>query len=305
MKRTELSLSLNLLKYHNSDKLVCGRQERVSLSLSSVKQSDGFARRADYRTSICYPPQDWFKIKRHWSAMTGENGKCLEKLMVASRSWTWRFHFISVTELGWVIQVDGYHIIHHFCFGSMLPIHLSVADMFKRSHPVKNFILCNTINLHFHNHHSWNFVSSIDSHLQKSFTSFHVVDVGYIKALLWWVIYCQHQLIIQEVDIETPFQCFEACIHQWQVFRFRRQVDINGLRLKDFSWCSTSNHLFTPCKMYCSTLRIIMIPLAFINNLHHWLVIRWCLSMFDLRTSFCMVRLVHWVKIEWDWRPQI
>jgi len=56
LKRTELSLSLNSLK-PNSNKLVHNRQERVSLSLGSLKHTDGFSRRANYRTSICYPPQ--------------------------------------------------------------------------------------------------------------------------------------------------------------------------------------------------------------------------------------------------------
>ena len=56
MKRTELSLSLDSLNSLNSDKLVF-RRERVSLSLGSLKHSDGLARRAGYRTSICYPPQ--------------------------------------------------------------------------------------------------------------------------------------------------------------------------------------------------------------------------------------------------------
>jgi len=37
----------------------------------------------------------------------------------------------------------------------------------------------------------------------KSFAPFHVIDVGFIKALLWWVTSCWHQLIIQEVDLGT------------------------------------------------------------------------------------------------------
>ena len=86
MKRTELSLSSNSLK-PNSDKLVHNRQERVSLSLGLLKHSDGFARRENYRTSICYPPS-LTKIKRYGSAMTGEKlGRELEEtLLVASRS---------------------------------------------------------------------------------------------------------------------------------------------------------------------------------------------------------------------------
>ena len=38
---------------------------------------------------------------------------------------------------------------------------------------------------------------------QKSFAPFHIVDVGYIKALLREVTSCRHQNIIQEVDLET------------------------------------------------------------------------------------------------------
>ncbi len=40
----------------------------------------------------------------------------------------------------------------------------------------------------------------------KSLHSFHVIDVGYIKALLRRVATCRCQHIIQEVDLETPFQ---------------------------------------------------------------------------------------------------
>ena len=61
--------------------------------------------------------------------------------------------------VGWAIQLDGYHTVSLsynplLCFGSMLPIRFSVADMFKRSHPVQNFNLYNTVNFHFHVCHS-------------------------------------------------------------------------------------------------------------------------------------------------------
>ena len=53
-------------------------------------------------------------------------------------------------------------------------------------------------------------MSLVCFHLQKTFSPFHVVDVGYIKALLQQVTSCQHQLIIQEVDLEnTPFSALE------------------------------------------------------------------------------------------------
>jgi len=53
------------------------------------------------------------------------------------------------------------------------------------------------------------------------------------------------------------------------------------------------------------SLPLSVIPLTLVNNLHHWLVIRWCLSMFDFKTSIHMDRLVHRVNIEQVWRPQI
>ena len=78
------------------------------------------------------------KIKRYWSAMTGEKlGRKLEEtLLVASRSWTWHFH--SASKMGWVVSFTGHITMvtsHHPHLGLMLPIHhVSVADMFKRSH---------------------------------------------------------------------------------------------------------------------------------------------------------------------------
>ena len=72
---------------------------------------------------------------------------------------------------------------------------------------------------------------------------------------------------------------------------------------KDFVWNSTSNHLFTPYKMYCNTLRAINInggSLAFVNNSHHWLVIKRCITMFDYKTYIRMARLVLERSSEWD-----
>ena len=69
--------------------------------------------------------------------------------------------------------------------------------------------------------------------------------------------------------------------------------------LKYFFWSSTSNHLFTPYEMYCSTLRAIFInggSLAFFNSLHYWLVIKRFLSMFNSKSYICMARLV----LEWS-----
>jgi len=85
---------------------------------------------------------------------------------------------------------------------------------------------------------------------------------------------------------------------QWQVSHFRRQVYISGLQPKDFAWCSTpipfSHHANCTIVPWGSS-SLLVIPLALFNSLHHWLVIRRCLSMFDSRTSFT------WIDLYSDW----
>ena len=80
-----------------------------------------------------------------------------------------------------------------------------------------------------------------------------------------------------------------------RLVRASTRSSLLGLWPKYFVWRSTSNHLFTLYEMYCSTLRAIEInggSLAFVNNSHYWLVIKWCLSMFDYKSYICMARLV-------------
>ena len=150
--------------------------------------------------------------------------------MVAGHSWTWHFHFITMIELGWVILFTSHLTIglsYHPYFG----VNATNSSQCHRHVQEKSFSQEFTIQLISHplqylqpSFFSWppflNLVSSVCFHLQKSFSSFHVVDVGYIKALLQQVTSCRHQLIIQEVDLEEPFQCFEACIHKWKVSHF-------------------------------------------------------------------------------------
>ena len=62
----------------------------------------------------------------------------------------------------------------------------------------------------------------------------HVNDVGNIMALLQPVTSCRLQLIIQEVDLETPFWYLRACMPQWKVLRIWRWVLIIGLRSSYF-----------------------------------------------------------------------
>ena len=44
------------------------------------------------------------------------------------------------------------------------------------------------------------------------------------------------------------------------------------------------------------SLSLLVIPLALDNSLHHWLIIRCCLSMFNSRTSFT------WIDLYSEWR---
>jgi len=54
---------------------------------------------------------------------------------------------------------------------------------------------------YFHDRHHEPCILRLFSPPLKSFPPFHVIDVGFIKALLWWIASCRHQLIIQEVDL--------------------------------------------------------------------------------------------------------
>ena len=91
--------------------------------------------------------------------------------------------------------------------GVMLPIHhVSVVtcsrEVIQRVRPGTP----TTIYLFFI--HSW--PPSWTSYRQSVFTSikslapFRVTDVGFIKALLWRIAPCRHQLIIEEVDLGIP-----------------------------------------------------------------------------------------------------
>ena len=46
---------------------------------------------------------------------------------------------------------------------------------------------------------------------------------------------CRLQLIIREVDPETPFQYLRACMPWWQVLHTQWQVHVIGFRLSDFT----------------------------------------------------------------------
>ena len=108
---------------------------------------------------------------------------------------------------------------------------------------------------------------------------------------------CQQQINIQEVHLEISDSSTTRL-----VIASTRSLLLD-LWPKYFVWRSTSNHLFTPYKMYGSTLRAIFINggyLALVNKSHHWLVIKQCLSMFDNKSYIRMARLVPEWSSEWD-----
>jgi len=142
--------------------------------------------------------------------MTREKlGRKLEKtLLVASRSWTWHFH--SASKSGWVVPFTGHITMvpsRYPYLGLMLPIHhVNVADMFKRSRSKNSPVSRPLQYIHspyFHDFHPEPCILILFSPPLKSFALFHVIDVGFIKALLWRIASCRHQLIIQEVDLGT------------------------------------------------------------------------------------------------------
>ena len=142
--------------------------------------------------------------------MTGEKlgRKLKESLLVASCSWTWLFR--SASESSWVVPFTGHITIgpsHHPYLGLTLPIHhVNVANMFKRSrsenspvsHPLQYIYTP-----FFHDCHPEPYIIRSFSPPLKSFAPFRVIDVGFTKALLWWIASCRHQLIIEEVDLGT------------------------------------------------------------------------------------------------------
>ena len=100
---------------------------------------------------------------------------------------------------------------------------------------------------------------------------------------------CRRQINIQEVHLET------SASSTVRLVTALTRSSLLDHWLKDFVWRSTSNHLFMPYKMYCSTLRAIDInggSLAFVNSSHYWLVIKRCLTMFDYKSNIHMARLV-------------
>ena len=181
----------------------------------------------------------------------GKIGKKTQRNFVGSKSLLNMTLFFRTTS-SWVVSFTGLITIvlaKPSTSGVMLPIHrinvvICSRDVFRKSQPCP--IHCHTLSFILPWPPPWIICHRSFSPPSQSLAPFCVTDVGFIKALLWQITSCRHQLIIQEVDLGTPPQYFEACMPQWQVSHFRRQVYINGLRPKDFAWCSMPSPLFTP-----------------------------------------------------------
>ena len=96
---------------------------------------------------------------------------------------------------------------HHPYLRLMLPIHhVSVTDMFKRSHSENSPVshpLQYIYTPFIHERHPEPYITRSFSPSLKSFALFRVIDMGFPKAILWRIASCQHQLIIQEVNLGT------------------------------------------------------------------------------------------------------
>ena len=140
--------------------------------------------------------------------MTGEKLGETQENFDGSKSLLNMTLFLRTTS-GWVVSFTGH--IHGLAipsiFGVMLPIHrISVAicsrEVVQKSQPCP--IHCHTLSFILSWPPPWIICHRSFSPPLKSLALFCVTDVGYIKALLWWITSCRHQLIIQEVDLGTP-----------------------------------------------------------------------------------------------------
>jgi len=214
--------------------------------------------------------------------------------------------------LGWVIQLDGYHTVgvsYHpsLCFGSMLPIHFSVSDMFKRSHPVK---------IHSLQYHklsfSWppflNLVLSIKFHLQNHYTHF--------MSLMWDTSRpsCDESLLVdintlsKNLTLKRPSSTLRLAYING---RFLTSSDrLTSMVFYEKTLYGVRHQIIHSHHAECTaipwgSLSLSVISLVFVNNLHHWLVIRQCFPMFGFKSHIHMVRLMLERMIERDRRPQI
>ena len=111
----------------------------------------------------------------------------------------------------------------------------------------------------------WTICHRLYSPPLKSLASFRVTDVGFIKALLWRIASCRHQLIIQEVDLGTPHSVL------WSLHA----------SMASFSLPATGLHQWPSTERFCvvfdakSFIHTTWIVLQYLEGHYHY---RWFLS---------------------------
>ena len=109
----------------------------------------------------------------------------------------------------------------------------------------------------------------------KSLAPFCVADVGFIKALLWRIASCRHQLIIQEVDLGTPPSVL------WSLHA----------SMASFSLPATGIHQWPSTERFCvvfdakSFIHTTWIVLQYLEGHYHY---QWFLS------RLLMIYLINW-----------
>ena len=238
--------------------------------------------------------------------------------MVAGRYWTWHFYSITIIESGWVIPFTSHLTIglpHHPSFG----VNATNPSQCRQHVQEKSFNWETTIQLMPHPL----------QYLQPSFFMTTIPEPCVVRSFSPLEIICfvscrrcgihqgpptmSHFLSTsthyQRIWLRnTPFSTLKlACLNgkfltsgeRFTSLAFNRKI-LRGVRRQVLY----SQHVNCTVVPWGSS-SFSVIPLVLVNSLHHWLVIRQCLSMFDFRTSLHMDWLVHRAKIEWVWRPQI
>jgi len=142
------------------------------------------------------------------------------------------------------------------------------ADMFKRSRSEDSPMSHPLQYIHppyFHDRHPEPCILRSFSPPLKSFAPFRVIDVGFIKALLWRITSCRSQLIIQEVDLGTTLPVL------WSLHA----------SMASFSLPATGLHHWPSIERFCmvfnakSLFHTMWIVLQYLEGHHHY---RWFLS---------------------------
>ena len=165
-----------------------------------------FSKGKNYMTSICYPLQACVKIKRYSPEMVWENGIYSSVVSAVCHSWTWH---LSAVCVGWDIfnlslclHGFGKSICLSFDYQSCQhDLWSYLSQMLPNSRVMSS--ICSSENpsavYKFHDPLFRSWLTLILPSL------FRVDDVGFIMTLLRRIASRRLQLLIREVDLETPF----------------------------------------------------------------------------------------------------